>query len=401
MSSLIGINKSRLIILTLAAVVMMFFATKVVFSQTPSPAASTTGLNFPIAELGGCTNLESCTNYCEDPVNYNSCSNFAKKNGFYKDDETLYGDDKFWQETQKELGCNSAESCLDYCSRPENLEKCDAYAKRNEIPGGYTDQPDKPEYLQIAQATLGCNSLESCSTVCDNPANAQKCSEFANRVGLLGGNTSEGPGGCQNPESCIAFCSDPANFDQCSPYAPGGGTFSGPGGCNSETSCRSYCDRNPDECRSLEPGSSGVYVPITCPQGEYHGPGGVCTAINDTRKAADCVGADKYWNGESCLAKVPFGVSSEIPNAHFEGRPEMGNCSNPGKCYDYCKTNPSSCPGFDQNASRPTDEYNPYLYYTPGTDIKFEPKAEMGNCDSPGTCYDYCKENPGKCEGFS
>src|SRR3989344_3669830 len=407
MSNSVLVNRLRLMVFAIGMLMLLFLANKIVFSQSPSPSetpAATAEFNFPVEELGSCADLESCTNYCEDPVNYNSCSDFAKKNGFYKDDETQYGNEEFWQETQSELGCNSTESCATYCSSPENHEKCDAFAKRSEIPGGYTDQPDKPEYLQIAQTVLGCDSLESCSTFCDSTANAQKCDEFADQVGLLGGNTTGGPDGCQTPESCNAYCSDPANFEECSAFKVGTGNFSGPGNCNSEESCRSYCDQNPADCRSYAPGSSGVYGTFNCEQGQTHGPGGLCTNVNLMALAAACVGDAKFWNGTSCQDTVPVGISPELPSAHFEQRPEMDNCSTPGGCYDYCKDNlvngASVCPGFDTTASRPTDGYTPYLYYTPGTDVKFEPKADMGNCDSPGACYEYCKENPDKCQGF-
>jgi len=362
MSSSIVLNRLKLTIFAVAFLILLSFVNRNVFSQSPAPSedsqTTTSGLNFPIEELGGCTDLETCTNYCQDPVNYNSCSDFAKKNGFYKDDQTLYADDEFWQETQNELGCNSTESCESYCANPDNFEQCDAFAKRNEIPGGYTDQPDKPEYLQIAQNVLGCNSIETCSTFCDNPANASVCTNFANQVGLLGGTETGGPGGCNTPDTCSAYCSDPANYSECSSFAPGGGTFTGPGGCASETACRNYCDQNPKECRAFAPGSNGAYVPIECPTGQYHGPGGVCTAVGDTQAAAACVGADRYWTGTACIEffETPIGIYPLNPGAHFEERPEMDNCTTPGTCYDFCVANPTSpaCQGFDPSASRPT-----------------------------------------------
>src|SRR3989344_6132677 len=177
----------------------LFFATTSVFSQTPSPDQQTDtssfNLTYPIEDLGGCKNLEECANYCEDPVHYNGCGAYAKENGFYKDDVTQYATDEFWQDAQEEIGCNSTQSCFDYCSQPENHAACDTWAKTNDIPGGYTDEPDKPEYLTLAQDTLGCNSEDTCLTFCDNPANAQSCTNFANQVGLLGGTETQGPNG--------------------------------------------------------------------------------------------------------------------------------------------------------------------------------------------------------------
>src|SRR3989344_972355 len=401
------LNLTRILVLLAATFTLFTFIANPVFSQSPTPRESTevvSDLQFPIKELGECKDLGSCTKYCEDPINQNSCVTFAKEHGFYKDDKTTYSTDELIETAKKELGCDSKDACLTFCANPDNHEVCDTWAKRNEIPGGYTDQPDKPEYIEKAKEVLGCDSNDTCASFCDNTANADKCGQFASEVGLIGGNITEGPGGCQSGETCSAFCSDPANYSQCSASVPGG-VFAGPGGCNSEASCRSYCDQNPENCRSIEPGSNGAYVPPVCAEGESHGPGGVCTTVADINKAGTCVGSDKFWDGTACQDNAPVGIDPEVANAHFEGRPEMGNCTTPGSCFDYCKENQvngaSVCAGFSNDSTRPSDDYNPYVYYTPGTEVKHAPVESMGDCDSPGSCYDYCSENPGKCEGFS
>lgn len=128
-------NPIRTLLLALAAMFILFLATTSVFSQSPTiqPTTATGGslnLTFPVKELGGCTTLESCSNYCEDPVNYNSCASFAKKNGFYKDDVTVYATDEFYQDAQSELGCNSRDDCMNFCSQEANFDACSAFAKR-------------------------------------------------------------------------------------------------------------------------------------------------------------------------------------------------------------------------------------------------------------------------------
>src|SRR3989338_7137323 len=153
MNKFLVLNLNRIIILVVIGLFLSFFLTTNAFSQDASPASSAAPaaatLTFPIDDLGGCKDLGACTSYCEDPVHYNSCADYAKKNGFYADDVTAYADDEFYEDAQNELGCNSADGCLTFCADPGNHASCDAFAKRNEIPGGYTDQPDKPEYLQI------------------------------------------------------------------------------------------------------------------------------------------------------------------------------------------------------------------------------------------------------------
>ena len=407
MTSIFSIRfpKAILVLTAIIAVLLTVFATRAFAQESATGSAEGTAIVFPIADLGQCTDLAGCMDYCEDPINYNSCADYARQNGFYEDDPTTYADEEFWQETQAQLGCNSAEVCFNFCSDPVNHQACDTFAGNNELPGGYTDDPDRPEYLEIAEDVLGCNSAASCRTVCDDPSNQQRCTDFADEAGLLGGTHTEGPGGCQTTQTCQAYCSDPNNFGECSTFAGTGGNFTGPGGCTDTESCHTYCDNNPDECRSYAPGANGAYVPESCPQNQFFGPGGACTAIGDTEEAVDCVGADNYWNGSSCLDEPPAGIDPEVLSAHFGSREEWANCTTPGECYDYCTENQvngaSVCPGFDASAPRPTDDYTPYLYYTPGTEVEFAPVETMGGCTSPASCYDFCSSNPGSCDGFS
>src|SRR3989344_8733528 len=378
------------------------------YAQSAAPAASGSpsepvdevkDLSFPITDLGGCSDYKACLTYCDDPVNNATCIDFAKRNGFYKDDPVLTPTDDFLTKTKDVLGCNSLDACLAFCADSTNYEKCDEFAKSQGLGGGYVEEPDKPEFLEKAQEVLGCNDVQSCSTFCDDQANAAKCDEFADQVGLLGGEVPVGPGGCTTDGTCGNFCSDPANFEACRVYSPGG-SFAGPGGCNSPDSCRTYCEENHENCRSYAPGSNGVYVPAVCGAGQDFGPGGVCTANDKIQESGQCAQGGKFWNGSSCSDNPPPGIHTKVGGAYYQPRPEMGNCSTPGSCYDFCKENPGKCASFDANASRPKDGYIPTLYYAPGSEVKFEAKAEMGGCDSPGKCYDFCKENPGKCGGF-
>lgn len=391
--------KTLLIILLVGA--SFFLLSSVVFAQSNEATESVDevkDLQFPISELGNCSDYNSCLTYCDDPVNNAACIDFAKKKGFYKDDPIMAPTDSFWKEAKSALGCDSQDSCLAFCSQQENFDKCDQFSKSKDITGGYVENPEKKEFLEKAKQILGCDSAVSCSNFCDNKDNVLKCDQFAKEVGLLGGQINEGPGGCTSESTCKSYCSDPQHFNSCSQFSSGG-EFKGPGGCSSPGACRSYCEQNPQDCRSYAPGSNGAYVPASCPAGQYYGPGGACTSPEKTGEASQCAQGGKYWDGGSCKTQAPPGISP-TGGAFYQPRPEMGNCKTPGECYDYCKENPGKCAGFDTKSEKPKEAYIPTLYYTPGTEVKFNPKSEMGNCDSPGKCYDYCKENPGKCGGF-
>lgn len=372
---------------------------------SPSPSApatvqSVTDLKFPIDDLGGCNSFNSCNTFCQDPVNYNTCAEYAKKHGFYKDDKVLAADDKFWQKTKDALGCDSEQSCRDFCANSTNLDKCDAFSKKEDLVGGFVKEPDKPEVLAKAKEALGCDSADACTALCSNSTNAKKCTAFADEVGLVGGEVKQGPGGCTSETTCKNFCSDPNNFEKCKPFAPPNAEFHGPGGCTDPQGCRSFCETNPDSCRSYAPGSNGRYVPVSCPQGQFFGPGGACTPVEKTDEAAQCAMSGKFWSGKGCQEKAPEGIASNVGGAFFQPRPDMGNCKTPGECYDYCKANAGKCGGFADTGQRPPDTYVPTLYYTPGTIVKHEPIKEMGNCTTAGECYDFCKSNPSKCQGF-
>ena len=85
--SILRLDLTKFLVIISVALAMHLFVTNAAFSQSPSPAVppvSSSEFAFPIEELGKCSDIGSCTKYCEDPTHYNNCSAFAKKNGFYK-----------------------------------------------------------------------------------------------------------------------------------------------------------------------------------------------------------------------------------------------------------------------------------------------------------------------------
>src|SRR3989344_6208648 len=113
-------------------------------------------LTFPVAELGNCEDLGSCMLYCEGPVNHASSVEYAKKKGFYVDDPVISASDEFWSGTQEALGCESKESCFEFCDNPDNYGICHEFASSEGIPGGIVAEPGAPAVLDAAFDTLGC-----------------------------------------------------------------------------------------------------------------------------------------------------------------------------------------------------------------------------------------------------
>lgn len=268
-----------------------------VSTEDENEIAQKYGITFPISELGNCRSISECRLYCEDPVNRDTCINFAKSKGFYKEEEILSErEDEILNAARTELGCQTKSECMEFCHQEENFEKCSAFAEKYNLGGGHVEDPGKAEILEKAKTILGCNSYKSCQNFCSQETNREKCSEFARQVGLRGGEQRVGPGGCTSEETCRAFCSDPNNYQICSGYSSStGGKFSGPGGCDSEASCREYCEKNPGSCNYV--GSSA---------GSYN-PQEMCS------KTPNC-----KWEGNTCQC-------SDSPSPYPSYRPYPGN----------------------------------------------------------------------------
>lgn len=308
----------------------------------PETRAKVYGVQFPIAELGNCSDYSACRTFCEDPVNARACLDYGKSKGFYKDDPVTTDKEAILARAKQEFGCDSYESCLNFCSISSNYDQCDAFAKRNNLIGGHVEDPGKGGILAKAKEVLGCDSPQACMSLCDQPENREKCSSFAREVGLRGGEHQVGPGGCTSQETCQAFCSDPANYSVCSGFSQATGRqFTGPGGCNSEVSCQEYCSNNPGDCGYGGPGGG-----LGGPPGGNYNPQEMCN------RTPNCA-----WNNNTCQCGFYGGSTGASQKAE-----EYAN---------FCRDNPDKCKpgqsgGFDSAQNR----------------VEFEK---------------YCRDNPDKC----
>lgn len=306
-------------------ILLLIFGSSVAFAQeNPEQIAKKYGVTFPIADLGGCVDYSSCRVYCEDPVNHSTCIDFAKKKGFYKE-ESIQEKSSVIASARKELGCDSEISCREFCGSQSNWEKCGEFAKRHKINGGHTEDLKKAEILEKAKVELGCSSHEECMSFCHEEANRQKCSDFAKKTGLRGGEHRVGPGGCNSEETCRTFCSDPNNFQECSKFGGGiegssGGGFHGPGGCNSEDSCRAYCEKNPQDCKIITSGEHG--------------------GAQDPRRASEEYAKYCRENPERCA------TGAQGPFRNKDAREEFEK---------FCTANPDKCAGGAHNLDQATE----------------------------------------------
>lgn len=195
-------------------------------------------ISFPIVELGNCASFAECRTYCEDPVNRNSCIDFAKKKGFYKIDEIT-------NQAKKEIGCTSYESCRQFCAEQENFDRCNSFVRKHNFGGGYGEDPENKDILEKAKKVLQCNSYQSCKNLCSSEDNKDRCEYFAKQAGLRAGIK---PQISSVQSSLEQICKKTANCkwkeDKCHCSAAGGlGRFG---------DVDEYCQKHPDICKNLD-----------------------------------------------------------------------------------------------------------------------------------------------------
>lgn len=214
-------------------------------------AAKKYGITFPIPELGNCGSFNECRNFCEDAQNKDVCINFAKKKGFYKEHKT---DEKnaILNAAKHELGCDSEDSCKQFCGEQQNWEKCGEFAKKHKLSGGQVEDSSKKDILEKAQNFLGCDSYQSCKNFCQQEANRKRCDEFAKLVGLKGGVEHKGP----QPSPAYENASEKARFCREFPQKCQNATSSG------VITPEQYCKEHPERCP--KPYSPSPSASTTC-----------------------------------------------------------------------------------------------------------------------------------------
>lgn len=285
---------------------------------------TTVNITYPIADLGNCASAQECFLYCAHPKNQPSCVSYAKNNGWVKEEEDEEEDgtendineQELIESAKAELGCDGKVACMALCNIPTNEDRCRAFAKKH----GLDKSDHKPplEVMVAAKEKLGCDSETSCSTFCQKEENHEKCFAFAKENKLINKTevkrveemrenkkqmleAAKEELGCDSKESCSQLCSNPDNREKCMNMGRRFGvmkgeikTQSGSGGfggvnkstlpCTSSEECKRYCEANPTECpgKSGRPNTNASDTALTKPQsasppGSYLGPSGCRT----------------------------------------------------------------------------------------------------------------------------
>ena len=271
---------------------------------SPSPIFAQSLLKYPIPELGYCRDAKECHLYCEIPENKAACWSYGK----FKLGPDVLGvtteQEQQMQEKARALGitfpiaelgnCTTPTECRNYCEQPANRDSCMSFAKKK---GFYKevendmDESKKDEMLQSARAELGCTSMESCKSICDS--DHTRCETFARRHGVY-----------QEP---------PENSEQRELIENARNDL----GCTSMESCKSICEQNPQRCRAF------------------------------TQKH----GLDRAEERREEFREERMEQERTPPQAGQSGY-GPADCKTEAECENYCKTNPSRCPGFREGEAR-------------------------------------------------
>ncbi len=138
---------------------------------------------FPIAELGNCADFVSCHTYCADAANRDACLAYAKKKGFYNEQEELNKKKLLLIRAKLELRCGETD-CKNFCDQKENAEKCDNFIKKYKPELERVKAVITQEMTSKAKLLLGCTTPEACKLLCSQENNKQRCSDFFRQLGL-------------------------------------------------------------------------------------------------------------------------------------------------------------------------------------------------------------------------
>lgn len=386
--------------------------------------SSKSEIKFPIAELGNCTDNDSCRTYCDDSANKDACLAFAEKNNLMSGAEI---------EKAKSLpptgpgGCRGKEECGSYCDSGEHADECISFAGKNNL---LTPQELKKAKEFLNQAGPGGCKGSACKAYCEDAQHQSECVDFAIQNGLISGDQAKlakkvlsegGPGGCKSKEECDNFCNSGQNSEACLSFAESNGMISkedgamarklgfggGPGGCKGQE-CKVYCENpdNADACfsyavdKGLIPKEEAEMAKKVL---NKTGPGGC--------KGQECrVYCESEDHADECLAfaekegLIPADKIAEAKKFRdLSKEPGPGGCKG-NKCRDYCADpqNQDECVNFAKAKGIISPKDLEKIDLGKKLEASLKEKDGPGGCKTKEDCQAYCSnsENSSECVAF-
>lgn len=321
-------------------------------SMAASAAWAQTQPTYPIAQLGGCADQQSCHAFCDQPANMVACTAYGSQHGLVPAGQAATAQQfaAILAQGGGPGGCTSGDACDAYCSTIRNLGECISFAKSHSFTNQDISDGEKVySYIQSGGSLPGnCASRDACESYCSQSQHMQECFAVFSKIGIDHGPDGHGPrgpagpghegqtgfspemlqrfqaalqsgkapAGCSDLMTCEQYCSDPSHGAACQIFSQAMGFGNdnaneqvrrqqppSPGGCDSKDSCDAYCSQpsHSDECKAYfsslgnwQAGSLGPneQMPNASGTPQQGGP------QNDPGKAC---GQDEEWNGSSCV----------------------------------------------------------------------------------------------------
>ncbi|MDO8524531.1 MAG: hypothetical protein Q7R99_02795 [bacterium] len=234
-----SIKKLTILITTGLIIVGSTFFIKSIFAQNETAKAN---IQYPVAELGGCTSEASCKKYCDESENIESCINFAQNNGLMTKEEIAVAK-KFTSidNSQKPGKCTTKASCEEYCNDISHIDECLAFAEKNNILPKEELAEAKKVQTAIAKGIKppACGNKKDCDTYCDSPEHMEECMTFALEAGFMSEQEKADsqkmlaaikrgvkPPPCKGKKACDVYCQEPNNMEICMNFAMEAGFMS-------------------------------------------------------------------------------------------------------------------------------------------------------------------------------
>lgn len=439
-------------LLKLIAIGSIFSAGLILAQELPNNQE----VSFPVAELGNCSNKEDCKEYCDRPANVAACLDFAEKHGLMSQAE-LHKAKKFVKAGMKGPGgCNSEDTCHQYCDNIVHVNECVAFAEANDLlpPDELAEAKKIQQAINSGVKPPACTNKKSCDSYCSKSENMEECITFAEAAGFLENDELQEakkmlqaikkgvkPPPCSGKNECESYCTQEKNINECVAFAEAAGIMSpqelemlkktggkGPGGCRGKEACDKFCETNLDVCIdfAVQNGLMDAKDAEMAKKTGGKGPGGCqskeecesfCnnplnqeTCFNFSREhgfindeQVQVIEKDRHLTGKllsdmpearECIKNaVGEEVFSKIQSGTYLPSRELGEKM--GRCFE--QFTPRDFQGPDSNRPGMPENMPGKSEYRHNGDRQMP--SGPGGCASPEECREYCQNNPQECGG--
>lgn len=264
-------------ILSLIIVISAIFISLIIISGNTTLAQQSnqiSNIQFPIAQLGNCTDTASCKTYCNSPDHQDACLEFAQTHNLMTPQEIKAARVVLTQKGPG--GCTSKDSCETYCDNTDHINECISFAEQNSLLSPQELAEAKKVQSAIAKGIKppACGGKNKCDAYCNEPEHMEECITFSQQAGLMNDQESADaqkvlaaiksgvkPPPCHGKEECDAYCAQDNHADECIKFAEAAGFMTpqdaemakktggkGPGGCRGKEECDAFCQTNSEVC---------------------------------------------------------------------------------------------------------------------------------------------------------